>query len=186
MIKKILPALLVLTWLVSCKSKDSIISPTTAVDSMFNAMKSGDFEATKKFISRNDLAMLEAAEQFMNSVDPDGIKKMKEKMAANFREKSKSISYKLKNEKITGDNATVDVEVTEENGKSGSHTFNLVKEEGTWKIALSRSGEMFNSMKGNLGRKERGLEDGLEKLKNMPPDSLKKMLDSIKSKMKIK
>jgi len=184
MIKKILPALILFTCLFSCNSRDSI-SPTTAVDSMFNAMKSGDFEATKKFISKNDVAMWESAEKFMNSVDPDGIKKMKEKMAANFREKAKSISYKLKNEKINGDNATLDVEVIE-NEKTASHTFNLVKEDGAWKIALSRSGDMFNSMKGNMGREKRGLEDGLEKLKSMPPDSLKKMLDSIKSKMKIK
>jgi len=44
---------------------------------------------------------------------------------------------------------------------------------------------MFNSMKGDMGRDKPTLEGGLEKLKSMPPDSLKKMLDSMKSKMKI-
>ena len=183
MLKKILPCFLFFACLLSCSSRDSN-SPIAAVEGMFNAMKSGNFEETKKFISRNDVAMLEAGEKFMSSIDPDGIKKMKEKMAANFREKAKSISYKLKNEKINGDNATVDVEVIE-NEKTGSHTFNLVKEDGTWKIALTKSGDMFNSMKGDMGRDKKGLEHGLEKLKSMPPDSLKKMLDSIKSKMKI-
>ncbi|HMK04820.1 MAG TPA: DUF4878 domain-containing protein [Ferruginibacter sp.] len=183
MLKKILPALLIVTCLLSCSSPDTL-APTAAVDGMINAMKSGDFEKTKKFISRNDVAMLEAGERFMSSIDPDGIKKMKEKMAADFREKAKSISYKLQHEKINGDKATVEAEVTG-NGKAGSHTFNLVKEEGDWKIALSESRDMFNSMKGDMGRDKPTLEGGLEKLKSMPPDSLKKMLDSMKSKMKI-
>jgi len=83
MLKKILPALLIVTCLLSCSSPDTL-APTAAVDGMINAMKSGDFEKTKKFISRNDVAMLEAGERFMSSIDPDGIKKMKEKMAADF------------------------------------------------------------------------------------------------------
>jgi hypothetical protein len=181
--KKIFLILSVITASASCKHADTN-SPTAAIDGMFTAMKNGNIEETKKFISRSDVAMLEAGESLMSSIDPEAVKKMKEKMTNEFKEKVKNVSYTLKNEKINGDNATVDVEVTE-NGKKEAHTFDLVKEEGTWKIALSKSGEMFNSMKGDMGPRKKDLRDGIEKLENMHPDSLKRIMDTLKSKMKI-
>ena len=110
-------------------------------------------------------------------------------MADEFKEKVKNVSYKLKNEKIDGDNATVDAEVTE-NGKTETHAFNLVKEDGAWKIALSKSGDgMFNSMKGDRGPGEPDLKEAMEKLNKMDKDTLKmlmekasQVLDSIKAK----
>ena len=187
--KKIILLLAVIGVLASCKTSDSS-SPTVAVDGMFTAMKNGNIDEMKKYITKSDVAMLEAGESLMNSIDPDAIKKMKEKMVAGMKEKVKDISYTLKNEKINGDNATVDVVVTDngkaENGKTESHTLDLVKEDGAWKIALSKAGDgMFNSMKGDLGSGKKDLEHGIEKLKSMPPDSLKRLLDSVKSKMKI-
>jgi Domain of unknown function (DUF4878) len=183
MMKTILPALFMLTCILACNRGDSN-SPTAAIDGIFNAMKKGDVEEVKKYISSTDVAMLEAGERMMAAIDPEGIKKMKEKMIGSFKEKAKTISFKLKNEKINGDRATVDAEITD-NGKSGTHTVNLVKEDGSWKVAISKSREMFNSMKGDMGRDRKGLEGGLEKLKSMPPDSIQRMLDTMKSKMKI-
>ena len=52
-----------------------------------------------------------------------------------------------------------------------------MKEDNTWKIALTKPGnEMFNSMKGNMGSRKGDLKDGLEKLQKMNPDSLKMMI----------
>lgn len=173
-----------------CNTKNDQGSPTAAIDEMFTAMKNGNMEDVKKFITKKDVAFLESAEQLANSIDPEAIKKMKTRMGDEFKAKVKDVKYTLKNEKVDGDKATVDAEVTEE-GKIKTHTFNLVKEDGAWKISLLNSGDgMFNSMKGNMGPDSKDIEQGLEKLKNMDPDSLKmfmqkglQALDSMSEKM---
>jgi len=184
--KKIFFALCLIAGFAACNSKDQGGSPTAAIDAMFNAMKNGNMDDIKKFITKQDVAFLESAEKLMNSIDPEAIKKMKEKMGTEFKEKVKDVKYVLKNEKVDGDKATVDAEVTE-NGKTDTHTFKLLKEDGAWKISLTNSGGgMFNSMKGDMGPGGKDLEEGLEQLKNMNPDSLKMLMDSMKAKMNIK
>ncbi len=190
--KKIIFILAIATGLAACNSNDagpSTSSPTATIDGMFNAMKNGQIDDFKKFITKNDAAMIEEGMRLANSIDSNLVKKAKETMADEFKEKVKNVSYKLKNEKIDGDNATVDAEVTE-NGKTETHAFNLVKEDGAWKIALSKSGNgMFNSMKGDRGPGEPDLKEAMEKLNKMDKDTLKmlmekasQVLDSIKAK----
>jgi hypothetical protein len=192
--KKIIVLLCLAAGFAACNGKTDQASPTAAVDAMFTAMKNGNMDDIKKFITKNDVAMIESAEKLMNSIDPEAIKKMKTKMGDEFKAKVKDVKYTLKNEKVDGDKATVDAEVTEE-GKVNTHTFNLVKEEGAWKISLMNSGgdNMFNSMKGNMGPDSKDMEKGLEKLKQMNPDSLKMLmqkgmqaLDSLSKKMEEK
>ncbi len=191
--KKIILLLCVAAGFAACKGTSDQGSPTAAIDAMFTAMKNGNMDDIKKFITKQDVAFLESAEKFINSVDPEAIKKMKSKMGDEFKAKVKDVKYTLKNEKVDGDKATVDAEVTED-GKVNTHTFNLVKEDGAWKISLLNSGDgMFNSMKGNMGPDHKDMEEGLEKLKNMNPDSLKMLmnkgmqaLDSLSKKMEEK
>jgi hypothetical protein len=191
--KKIIVLLCIAVGFAACNGKNDQGSPTAAIDAMFTAMKNGNMDDIKKFVTKKDAAFLESAEKFVTSVDPEAIQKMKTKMGDQFKEKVKNVKYTLKNEKIDGDKATVDAEVIEE-GKTETHTFNLVKEEGAWKIALLNSGDgMFNSMKGNMGPDSKDMEEGLERLKNMNPDSLKMMmkkglqaLDSLSDKMEKK
>ena len=191
--KKIIVLLCIAVGFAACNGKNDQGSPTAAIDAMFTAMKNGNMDDIKKFVTKKDAAFLESAEKFVTSVDPEAIQKMKTKMGDQFKEKVKNVKYTLKNEKIDGDKATVDAEVIEE-GKTETHTFNLVKEEGAWKIALLNSGDgMFNSMKGNMGPDSKDMEEGLERLKNMNPDSLKMMmkkglqaLDSLRDKMEKK
>lgn len=192
--KKIILLLWMAAGFAACNTKtDQGASPTAAIDAMFTAMKNGNMDDIKKFITKQDVAFLESAEKFMVSIDPEAIKKMKTKMGDEFKAKVKDVKYTLKNEKVDGDKATVDAEVTEE-GKVNTHTFNLVKEDGAWKISLINSGDgMFNSMKGNMGPDSKDMEKGLEKLKQMNPDSLKMLmqkgmqaLDSMSKKMEEK
>ena len=191
--KKIIVLLCIAVGFAACNGKNDQGSPTAAIDAMFTAMKNGNMDDIKKFVTKKDAAFLESAEKFVTSVDPEAIQKMKTKMGDQFKEKVKNVKYTLKNEKIDGDKATVDAEVIEE-GKTETHTFNLVKEEGAWKIALLNSGDgMFNSMIGNMGPDSKDMEEGLERLKNMNPDSLKMMmkkglqaLDSLSDKMEKK
>ncbi|TXI69206.1 MAG: DUF4878 domain-containing protein, partial [Cyclobacteriaceae bacterium] len=178
--KRILLVIAIAAGFAACNSKDagpSSSSPSGTIESMFTAMKSGNLEDFKKFITKQDVALLEEGMKFISSIDSGFVKKAQETMAAQLKEKSKNISYKLKNEKIDGDQATVDVEVTDST-KTDSHTFNLVTEEGAWKIALNKSGYvMFNNMKGDLSKDEPDLQEGLEKLKNMNKDTLKLIMD---------
>ncbi len=174
-------ALCVTLFFAGCKEPAE--PPTAVLDGMFTAMKNGNIDDMKKFITKSDLAMLDAAEKFMTSVDPEGIKKIKAKMIEEFKTNANKIQYSLKNEKIDGDHATVEAEIitTDSAGqalpKKGNHTFELVKEDNSWKIALSKPGnEMFNSMKGNMGAKKGDIKDGLERLQKMDPDSIKMLI----------
>ena len=176
--KKIILAICLITGFAACNNNDAG-APTAAVDGMFTAMKNGNLVEMKKFITKADVNMMETAEKMMSSVNPEALEKMKTKMTEEFKEKAKDVKYTLKNEKVDGDKATVEAEVVE-NGKTSSHNLQLVKEDGAWKISLSNPGnDMFNSMKGNLGAGKKDINDAIEKLKNMPPDSLKAMMDSV-------
>ena len=120
--------------------------------------------------------MIEEGIKLANSFDTGIVRKATEAMSRELKEKSMNITYKLKNEKINGDNATVDAEVTE-NSKTETRTLNLVKEDGAWKIALSKSDGMFNSMKGDRGPGEPDLKQAMEKLNQMDKDTLKMILE---------
>lgn len=175
--KKVFLVFSIIIGLASCTTKDTT-TPSSTIDGMFTAMKNGNIEDMKKFVSKNDVALFESAEEIMKNVNPEGVQRMKDSVTANFKEKVKNVTYTLKNEKINGNTATVDAEVTE-GGKTESHTINLLKEDGAWKVSMMNSGGgMFNSMKGNMGKDgPAGMQEGLERLKNMPPDSLRKLMD---------
>ncbi len=177
--KKIITACCLLLCLAACKQEPEN-PPTVVMENMFTAMKNGNIEEMKKSITKADVAMLEAAEKFMTGIDPEGIQKIKSRMTEELKDKAQHIEYSLKNEKIDGDHATVEAEIITKdtaalNGKKiTKQTFELVKEDNTWKIALTKPGnEMFNSMKGNMGSRKGDLKDGLEKLQKMNPDTLK-------------
>ena len=180
--KKIITACSLLLCLAAC-NQEPANPPTVVMENMFTAMKNGNIEDMKKSITKADVAMLEAAEKLMTSIDPEGIQKIKSRMTEELKDKAQHIEYSLKNEKIDGDHATVEAEIITKdtaaaNGKKISkQTFELVKEDNTWKIALTKPGnEMFNSMKGNMGPKKGDLKEGVEKLQKMDPDSLKMMI----------
>lgn len=188
--KKLILGFCLLAGIAACNTHADMTSPSGTIDAMFTSMKNGNMDDIKKFITKKDVQFLESAEKLVTSVDPDAVAKMKSKMGDEFKNKVKDVKYTLKNEKVDGDKATVDAEVTE-NGKTDTHTFNLVKEDGAWKISLLNSGDgMFNSMKGDMGPGSQDIEKGLEKLKNMNPDSLKMLMqkgmdamDSMKKEM---
>lgn len=179
--KRILFALGLIICFAACK--ETAVPPTIVLNDMFAAMKKGNITEMKKFITKSDVALLDAAEKFMTSVDPEGIKKIKDRMTEELKVNAGHIEYSLKNEKIDGDHATVEAEIITKdtaavNGKKiTTQTFELVKEDNSWKIALTKPGnEMFNSMKGNRGAQKGDLKTGIEKLKNMDPDSLKMLI----------
>ena len=157
--------------------------PAEVIDNMFTAMKSGNFEEMKKHITKQDAAMLDVAEKLLTRIDPEGIQKMKTQITEELKANADSIKYNVLQENIDGDNATVEVEISVPDSlaaatrKTSTQKFELVKEDNTWKIALSKPGnQMFNSMKGNMGAQKADLKEGLEKLQKMNPDSLKMLI----------
>lgn len=167
----------------ACKNDSATEPPTAVLDGMFNAMKNGNIDSMKNFITTADVAMLEAAEAIMTQANPEGVQKIKARMLAGMKENIKNVSYNFKNEKIDGNHATVETEIIHKvpdslgGEKRTTHSFELVKENNVWKIALSKPGnDMFNSMKGNMGRQKADLKDGVEILQKMHPDSLKKLI----------
>lgn len=172
--KNILLLLFICMGFAACNTNSQ--PPTASIDGMFTAMKSGNLDEAKKYISNSDLMAWNIGEQILMRSDSEAVKRLKTKITDEFKKQVKDVAYSVKNEKINGDSATVDVEMTKE-GKKDTHQFNLVKEAGMWKVVLARSGgDMFNSMKGNMGREDRGMKDVLQKLENMDPDSIKKLL----------
>lgn len=180
--KRLIPALLLLISFAGCKNEPAN-PPTATLDGMFTAMKNGNIEEMKKFITKTDVAMLDAAEKFLTATDPESVPKIKAKMIEKMKEGAANVQYSLKNEKIDGDHATVEAEIVTKDTaaldgkKITKQTFELVKEDNAWKIALTKPGnEMFNSMKGNMGKRDGNMKDGLEKLQKMDPDTLKMMI----------
>lgn len=159
-------------------------SPKATVDAMFAAMKTGNLDDMKKYITKSDVAFLEAAEKVMVAFDPDAAKKMREKMAAEFKDKVKDVTYVLKDEKITGDNATLTAEITQ-NGKTESQNIDLLKEDGVWKVSFTKS-KFSGSDKAKMEEElknmspdslESKIKQGLQEMKNINPDSLRQQIN---------
>ena len=137
---KLILALVLLVSFAGCKEEPAN-PPTAVLDGMFTAMKNGNIEEMKKYITKTDVAMLEAAEKFLTAADPEGVPKIKAKMIEKMKERASQVQYTLKNEKIDGDHATVEAEIitkdtAAQNGKKiTKQTFELVKENNAWKIS---------------------------------------------------
>lgn len=179
---KLIIAFFFLFALAGCKDEPST-PPTVVLDSMIAEMKNGNIEGMKKYITRTDAALLDVAEKFLTEKDPENVQKIKAKVIEKMKEGVKDIQYTLKNEKTDGNHATVEAEIivkdtaSKDGKKVITRTLELVKEGNAWKIPLSRPGnEMFNSMKGNMGPRDGGLEEGLGKMQKMNEDTLKMLI----------
>lgn len=130
--KKIVALLTVSIILFSCNNSDTS-SPTNAINAFLGAMKKGDQTAFKSMLTKKDVEVMEAAEKMAKSMglSDETTKQMKDEYIL----KAKSATYTIKSEKIEGDKATVDVEIKDAD-KTDTQQFNLVKENGAWKISL--------------------------------------------------
>jgi hypothetical protein len=167
--------------LAACKQPAN--PPAVVLEDMFTAMKNGNMEGMKKFITKSDVAMLEMAEKFMAGIDSGGINKIKARISEELKENAKHIDFNIKNETVDGNRATVETEITikdtaiQGREKVTKQKFELVKEDNAWKIALTKpENQMFNSMKGNMGARKGDLKAGLEKLQKTDPDTLKMLI----------
>lgn len=130
--KKIVVLLTVSIILFSCTNSDTS-SPTNAINAFLGAMKKGDQTAFKSMLTKKDVEVMEVAEKIAKSmgISDETTKQLKDEYIL----KAKSATYTIKSEKIEGDKATVDVEIKDAD-KTDTQQFNLVKENGAWKISL--------------------------------------------------
>ena len=108
-------------------------SPTNTFKAFYEAQKKKDVEGMKKTLSKGSMAMLEKGAKEQNkTVD----KALSEGLESPGGKTDKMPEYR--NEKIDGDNATL--EVQNEESKKWDKVY-FVKEDGEWKLALDKTVE---------------------------------------------
>ena len=113
-----------------CKSAGS---PTATFKTYFEAQKKKDIPAMKQTLSKTSLAMMEASAKEQGVT----VDKMIQGQLDNPSSKIDKMP-ETRNEKVTGDNATVELHNEEANRWD---TMYFVKEDGAWKIALDKTVE---------------------------------------------
>jgi hypothetical protein len=121
-------AVLVMIFAVSACSLLNSSSPTKTFKAFFEASKKKDIAGMKKALSKGTVDMFDKLAKEQNKTTDDMLKGLDKE------DKDEKIP-ETRNEKITGDTATLEVK----NEKTGKwDTLPFVKENGEWKIALDK------------------------------------------------
>jgi hypothetical protein len=103
------------------------LSPTDTLKAYYDAAKKKDIDTVKKYLSRASLQMVE-----------DSAKKQGKTLDQVFQEGAnrdvQMPTPEFSNEKIDGDNATVDTKAPNQS----TITMQMVKEDGMWKLAVDK------------------------------------------------
>ena len=135
--KPLLAVASVVLAVVACNLTSS--SPTSTFKAFFEAQKKKDVPAMKKTLSKSSIQMIETAAKAQGKSVDDSFKEGVESPSG----KSDKMP-ETRNEKIDGDNATL--EVQDEDTKKWSKVY-FVKEEKEWKIALDKTiEELFKNL----------------------------------------
>lgn len=131
-------------FIAGCSSVQQTKSPTETLKALSEASKKKDVESIKQKVSKGTLELLEqSAKRENKSVD----ELLAQENNAPFEELPET-----RNEKITGDTATVEVK---NNVSGGYETIPFVKENGEWKVAIDKFMEDI-------------MKRATEEMKNMP------------------
>jgi len=116
-------------------SSSSSLSPTDTVKAYYDAANKKDVAGIKRYLSKGTISMMELGAKNMGKNLDDALKES----AAT----APQAMPKFGNEKITGDNATVDI-----SSEGQTVAMPLVKESGEWKIAMDK---LIENMRGSMG-----------------------------------
>lgn len=126
--KTFLVALCAFTFL-ACSQLSSTPSPTEVFKTQTEAQRKKDVAAMKQNLSKGSLELIEKAAKAQN-------KTLDEALAAdNPLAGNQPDAYQTRNEKITGDTATLEVKAPQ---SEEWITMPFVKEDGRWKLALDK------------------------------------------------
>ena len=196
--KRILPFICLSLILFSCKSELSD-SPKKTVTAFIEAAKTGNIAEIKNQLTQSDVVLLEIGENLLAQFDSSGSNSMKDQLAKEFSAQTKEATIEIKDDKINGNNATVNVTFSSD-GRTETRPFSLLKEDGKWKISLISTGlknagakeqdikKMLQSH--NLDSLKQSITKGLqEQLNSINKDSLKKVIEdrmkTIEKRMKV-
>lgn len=102
----------------SCGKGDS---PKSITEKFLSAVSSGDYDVAKKFGTEDTDRLLDFMSSFKKmGVEPGGT----------------DLKFEVTDEQITGDQAVVKVHV---DGHAKEQQFNLIKEDGKWKVAMTKA-----------------------------------------------
>ncbi|MFN8164864.1 MAG: DUF4878 domain-containing protein [Bacteroidia bacterium] len=104
--------------LFSCSGGDA---PKSITEKFLSAVSSGDYEQARKYGTEDTDRLLDTME---------GFKKMGADPGAT------DIKFEVVDEKITGESAVVTVKIE---GHTKEQTFNLIREQGKWKVAMTKA-----------------------------------------------
>lgn len=184
--KKTLPFICLFLILSSCQSELSD-SPKKTVTAFIEAAKTGNIAEIKNQITQSDVGLLEIGENLLAQFDSTGSSSLKDQLAKEFSDQTKDATIEIKNDKIDGNNATVNVTFSSD-GRTETRPFSLLKEDGKWKISLVSTGLQNAGVKEqeikkmlqshNLDSLKQSITKGLqEQLKTINKDSLKKVIE---------
>ncbi len=113
--------------LAACKTAESTDSPTVTLKNFVEASKTKNIETIKKLLSKSTMDLFEKTAAAQNTTV--------DKVLVNDNAAPLKEMPEIRNEKIEGDTATVEVgnKIT-----GGYETIPFVKEDGVWKIALDK------------------------------------------------
>jgi Domain of unknown function (DUF4878) len=117
-------------------SSSSSLSPTDTLKAYYDAANKKDVAGIKKYLSKGTINMMEVGAKNMGKNLDDALKE-------SASTTPQAATPKFTNEKITGDNATVDI-----SSEGQTVAMPLVKEGGEWKIAMDK---LIENMKGSMG-----------------------------------
>ena len=103
------------------------LSPTETMRASDDAAKRKDVEAIKKFVSKGTLEALDQSAKEQNTTVDELLKDFLDVPAQQLPE--------IRNEKITGDTATIEIK---NNATNDWETMPFVKENGIWKVAYDK------------------------------------------------
>lgn len=192
--------LIIATTLQYCKSAGpSSGSPIGTLTAMASEMKTGDFDKMKNYMCAADAKMMD---EMMKMVEPiakmsgmDLKTMMKEQMKDNKDFNFNDVTFK--NEKITGDKATVEAV---NNKDQKTETLNFNKENGAWKVCMGIADKANEALKDKMStdpNAPKSMEEMMEKMndpkmqeemkkaaemmKNMKPEDLQKAKELMES-----
>ena len=196
--KRKLPFICLILIMYSCQSALSD-SPKKTVTAFIEAAKAGNIAEIKKQLTQSDVGFLEIGENLLAQFDSSGSSNMKDKLAKEFSAQTKDATIEIKEGKIDGDNATVNVSFSKD-GRTETRPFSLLKEAGKWKISLLSTGLQNAGAKEqdikkmlqphNLDSLKQSITKGIqEQLNTINKDSLQKVIEDrmkeIEKKMKV-
>jgi hypothetical protein len=117
-------------------SSSSSLSPTDTLKAYYDAANKKDVAGIKKYLSKGTLNMMEVGAKNMGKNLDDALKE-------SASTTPQAATPKFGNEKVTGDNATVDI-----SSEGQTIAMPLVKEGGEWKIAMDK---LIENMRGSMG-----------------------------------